>query len=294
MTNVIPLDGRPQTASGPRYGACPHWGSSPASRPTSSRRPGRRRCPAPSPSGEPVGRARPCRPAWRCATSGGPYAIDTERRAAMAVAQWAHESDRFRTKPGVRVRRCRPGSYGSWEHPARRRRPVQGPQAHHGPGRSNYAAMGKALGLDLINRPELLAQSPHGEMASGQWWNDNGCNGFCDRDSFVGLTRRINGGLTGLADRQTLYAKARKVAKYLVPLEIDPWRVLTKQERTQIDVLESERRVATAAGTRWTPPTSSVPRRPRCGSGDGARSCLNWPRTRPTAGRSRTDARATT
>src|SRR5215212_7075274 len=70
-------------------------------------------------------------------------------------------------------------------------------------GRTNYAAMGKALGLDLVGHPELLAQSPHSELASGQWWKDHDCNGFCDRDDFVGLTRRINGGVNGLADRQS-------------------------------------------------------------------------------------------
>ena len=115
-------------------------------------------------------------------------------------------------------------------------------------GRTNYAAMGKALGLNLLGQPELLAQSPHSELASGQWWKDHDCNGFCDRDDFVGLTRRINGGLNGLADRQALYAKARTVAKDLMPSEIDPWKVLTKEERAQMDVLETERRIAKRNG----------------------------------------------
>ena len=145
------------------------------------------------------------------------YGIDTDRRAAMAVAQWAHESDRFKTSQEY-------ASGSAYEG----RQDLGNTQRGDGvrfkgrgrimvTGRSNYAAMAKALGLDLIGRPELLAESPHSELASGQWWKDHDCNGFCDRDDFVGLTRRINGGVNGLADRQALYARAREVARDLVP-----------------------------------------------------------------------------
>jgi len=179
------------------------------------------------------------------------YGINTERRAAMAVAQWAHESDRFKTNQEY-------ASGSAYEG----RRDLGNTQRGDGTrfkgrgrimvtGRANYAAMGKALGLDLVGHPELLAQSPHSELASGQWWKDHDCNGFCDRDDFVGLTRRINGGVNGLADRQSLYATARKVAADLVPREAgpsDPWKSLTKQERAQMELLASERRVAKRNG----------------------------------------------
>jgi predicted chitinase len=174
------------------------------------------------------------------------YGIDTDRRAAMAVAQWAHESDRFKTSQEY-------ASGSAYEG----RKDLGNTQRGDGvrfkgrgrimvTGRSNYAAMGKALGLDLIGRPDVLAESPHSELASGQWWKDHDCNGFCDRDDFVGLTRRINGGVNGLADRQALYARAREVARDLVPR--DPWAVLTDEERTQMELLESKRRVAKRNG----------------------------------------------
>jgi predicted chitinase len=174
------------------------------------------------------------------------YEINTERRAAMAVAQWAHESDRFKTSQeyasGSDYENRR--SLGN-VHPGDGVR-FKGRGRIMVTGRDNYAAMGKALGLDLLNKPELLAQSPHSELASGQWWKDHGCNGFCDRDDFVGLTKRINGGVNGLPDRQALYAKAREVARDLVPR--DPWTVLTEEERKQMDLLESKRRVAKRNG----------------------------------------------
>src|SRR5918999_1453277 len=160
------------------------------------------------------------------------YGIDNERRAAMAVAQWAHESDRFKTSQEY-------ASGSAYEG----RRDLGNTHSGDGvrfkgrgrimvTGRTNYAAMGKALGLDLIAHPELLAQSPQSELASGQWWKDHGCNEICDRDDFVGLTRRINGGVNGLADRQALYARAREVARDLVPQ--DPWAALTDEERKQM------------------------------------------------------------
>ncbi|TLG93561.1 glycoside hydrolase family 19 protein [Pseudomonas edaphica] len=78
-------------------------------------------------------------------------------------------------------------------------------------GRANYAACGEALGLDLISKPELL-ELPQWAAASAAWfWKINGLNTLADNGDFVKITRRINGGLTGKADRQELYDRALKV-----------------------------------------------------------------------------------
>ena len=78
-------------------------------------------------------------------------------------------------------------------------------------GRANYAACGEALGVDLINKPELL-ELPQGAAMSAAWfWSTRGLNTLADQGQFVKITRRINGGLTGLEDRQALYDKALKV-----------------------------------------------------------------------------------
>jgi len=78
-------------------------------------------------------------------------------------------------------------------------------------GRANNAACGEALGLDLINKPELLEQPQYAAMSAAWFWSTRGLNTFADQGEFVKITRRINGGLNGLADRQTLYEKALKV-----------------------------------------------------------------------------------
>ncbi|MDF3188006.1 glycoside hydrolase family 19 protein [Pseudomonas paracarnis] len=78
-------------------------------------------------------------------------------------------------------------------------------------GRANYAACGEALGLDLINRPELLELPQHAAMSAAWFWSMKGLNTLADQKDFAKITRRINGGLTGQADRQALYDKALKV-----------------------------------------------------------------------------------
>jgi len=78
-------------------------------------------------------------------------------------------------------------------------------------GRANYAACGEALGLDLINNPQLLEQPQYAAMSAAWFWSTRGLNTLADQGQFVKITRRINGGLTGQDDRQALYDKALKV-----------------------------------------------------------------------------------
>ena len=78
-------------------------------------------------------------------------------------------------------------------------------------GKTNYAACGDALGLDLLNRPELLEQTQYAALSAAWFWSVNGLNTLADAGDLTKITRRINGGLNGQADRQALYDKALKV-----------------------------------------------------------------------------------
>ena len=78
-------------------------------------------------------------------------------------------------------------------------------------GRANYAACGEALGLDLLSKPELLELPQYAAMSAAWFWSTKGLNTLADKGDFVKITRRINGGLNGQADRQALYGKALKV-----------------------------------------------------------------------------------
>jgi putative chitinase len=75
-------------------------------------------------------------------------------------------------------------------------------------GHDNYVACGTALGLDLIAQPELLEQPGPAARSAAWFWHRNGLNRPADARDIETITRRINGGLTGLDDRKALYAHA--------------------------------------------------------------------------------------
>jgi putative chitinase len=78
-------------------------------------------------------------------------------------------------------------------------------------GRANYAACGVALQLDLLARPELLEQTTAACRSAGWFWQSRGLNRLADTGDQERVTRRVNGGVNGLAERLALYAAARKV-----------------------------------------------------------------------------------
>ncbi len=75
-------------------------------------------------------------------------------------------------------------------------------------GRDNYARVGRALALDLLNAPDRLEDPYIAAMASALWWAEAGCNVLADAGDLAAVTRVVNGGLTGLDDRLRLYAAA--------------------------------------------------------------------------------------
>lgn len=74
-------------------------------------------------------------------------------------------------------------------------------------GRENYRKAGQAIGVDLELRPEMALGPVTACQVAGWFWQTRGCNALADAGDFEGITRKINGGLNGLADR-----KARLVA----------------------------------------------------------------------------------
>src|SRR5580692_2776944 len=58
----------------------------------------------------------------------------------------------------------------------------------------NYRACGRALGVDLLANPDLLATDDAlAARSAGEFWQRNGCNAPADRGDFAGTTRIING-----------------------------------------------------------------------------------------------------
>lgn len=81
-------------------------------------------------------------------------------------------------------------------------------------GRSNYAACGAALGVDLITFPEELEFPGYAARSSGWFWNSRGLTEIAAPDtveSFRLVTKRINGGYNGWEDRLAHWTRIRKV-----------------------------------------------------------------------------------
>jgi putative chitinase len=71
-------------------------------------------------------------------------------------------------------------------------------------GRANYMAAGEALGRPYKYQPELVSSPPDAVLTAGWFWATAGCNELTD---FAKITKRINGGLKGLAERRGIYAR---------------------------------------------------------------------------------------
>jgi len=72
-------------------------------------------------------------------------------------------------------------------------------------GRDNVTRCGLALGVDLAANPDLLVQPEYAALSAAWFWSVNKCGPLADANDFVGLTKKINGGTIGLADRQARY-----------------------------------------------------------------------------------------
>ena len=77
-------------------------------------------------------------------------------------------------------------------------------------GRANYRACGAALGVDLEADPALLQGDALAARSACWFWQRKNLNALADAGDFVTLTRRINGGTNGLADRQQRWERAKR------------------------------------------------------------------------------------
>lgn len=78
-------------------------------------------------------------------------------------------------------------------------------------GRDNFNATGRALGIDLLTTPERLSEPSLAARSAAWYWQSRKLNQFADSGDFLTLTRRINGGVNGLADRMALHVAAQGV-----------------------------------------------------------------------------------
>ena len=80
-------------------------------------------------------------------------------------------------------------------------------------GRANYRSFGKAIGQNLTSGSNMnkVSRVPLSVLVAGWFWNSRVLNSLADKDDVRGITRRINGGYNGLADRKLYLARARAI-----------------------------------------------------------------------------------
>ncbi len=75
-------------------------------------------------------------------------------------------------------------------------------------GRNNYIACGKALGLDLVDHPDIAVEPGVAFRTAGWFWSVHGLNALADEGNYRTITLRINGGYNGYDDRVMYYDRA--------------------------------------------------------------------------------------
>lgn len=85
-------------------------------------------------------------------------------------------------------------------------------------GRDNYRRMGKKCGVDFEANPKLVLSAEHALKPALQEWSDGNLNAAADADDIRKITKRINGGYNGLADRRAWLAKLKK---HITSVELD-------------------------------------------------------------------------
>lgn len=68
-------------------------------------------------------------------------------------------------------------------------------------GREAYTRYAKASGKDCVTNPDLLLEAANAADVAAWSWQVLGCNALADAQNWSGLTKKINGGMTGYAER---------------------------------------------------------------------------------------------
>ena len=82
-------------------------------------------------------------------------------------------------------------------------------------GHDNYLAFQKYLGSapDIMTHPEYLEQPHLAVMVSCWFWKTHGLNALADKNDFLSITKKINGGTNGINERCKFLNVAKLVIK---------------------------------------------------------------------------------
>jgi len=139
-------------------------------------------------------------------------AITTPLRQAHFLAQIGHESAELRFREEIASGRAYEGRRDLGNiHPGDGVR-FKGRGLIQLTGRANYTEYGENIGRrdEILEHPEIVATDPVLCVdVAGWYWETRHINALADQDDLVRVTKRINGGTRGLADRRRLLLRAK-------------------------------------------------------------------------------------
>lgn len=135
--------------------------------------------------------------------------LENGLRLAHFMGQCAHESGGFRYMEEIASGAAYEGraDLGNTQPGDGKRYKGRGPIQLT--GRANYRRFGRKIGIDLEAHPEIVSHPSLGLLCGVVYWDDRKLNAKADADDLNGITRAINGGTNGLADRVAKTASAK-------------------------------------------------------------------------------------
>lgn len=144
------------------------------------------------------------------------FNVDNDARVLAFVAQAAHETAGFKTLKEYATGAAYEGRTDLGNTQPGDGVKFKGRGIFQVTGRSNYAAISKKIFGDsrLLDKPELLEQPVNAALSALHYWNDRLYKTkhlyyYADLGDLESITKAINGGLNGWADRLTIYEKLK-------------------------------------------------------------------------------------
>ncbi|WP_137390093.1 peptidoglycan-binding protein [Rhodoligotrophos defluvii] len=139
---------------------------------------------------------------------GDAYGVTTPLRIAHFLAQAAHESDGFKATEEYASGSAYEGRLDLGNTEPGDGVAFKGRGIFMLTGRNNYARFGEKIGEDLVGHPQKAAEPAISVKIALEYWKDRDLNGLADQNDFIGITRKINGGVNGFANRKYYFEKA--------------------------------------------------------------------------------------
>jgi len=136
------------------------------------------------------------------------YEITTPKRVAAFLAQTGHESASYNTLEEKASGDAYEGRKDLGNKQKGDGRKFKGRGVIQLTGRDNYTSFGSFAKTDLIAAPAKLKEPFLAVLAACWYWKKRNLNPLADDALFDEITKKINGGLNGKADRDKRYKKA--------------------------------------------------------------------------------------